>query len=255
MDRFVYYTGTTNAADDPVKMGFVDESGEYLDIPMGATVATMVGASQSTSGVSGSVPAPSSGDQAKFLRGDGTWVSVQKAPVFFPSNAGFVDAANPTVAEIDAIVNGPTGQLQDWSDRLFYTNNSTTADVNTATHVFYSDIDRGVMLLQSPPTTPFNGVAAPNGYHDVGPVRHMWGVHTVTALSGHPLVFHTAFGGAPWHVNLQYDNDGDNVGVNDCSVQMSTATATQVDINPADASMAIGDKFYWYAIGPTPPRP
>lgn len=37
------------------------------------TAAAMTGATSSTSGTAGSVPAPSAGDQNKFLAGDGTW--------------------------------------------------------------------------------------------------------------------------------------------------------------------------------------
>ena len=43
----------------------------------GATVySDMTGATASTSGTHGLVPAPASGDNAKFLRGDGTWQTV-----------------------------------------------------------------------------------------------------------------------------------------------------------------------------------
>ncbi len=38
----------------------------------------MVGATASTDGVGGTVPAPLAGDQAKFLRGDATWVEVSE---------------------------------------------------------------------------------------------------------------------------------------------------------------------------------
>ena len=40
------------------------------------TLADFTGAGLSTAGLSGLVPAPSIGDEDKFLRGDGTWASV-----------------------------------------------------------------------------------------------------------------------------------------------------------------------------------
>lgn len=43
---------------------------EALQIPV------MVGATESTDGVSGLVPVPTAGNQLKFLRGDGTWATV-----------------------------------------------------------------------------------------------------------------------------------------------------------------------------------
>lgn len=43
------------------------------------SVATMTGATLSAAGAKGLVPAPASGDQTKFLRGDGTWADVDKA--------------------------------------------------------------------------------------------------------------------------------------------------------------------------------
>lgn len=46
------------------------------------TAPEMTGATASTDGVSGLVPAPTAGDQAKFLKGDGTWDTVADSPLF-----------------------------------------------------------------------------------------------------------------------------------------------------------------------------
>lgn len=46
-------------------------------IQMGDVLSTpMTGATSSTAGQSGMVPAPAAGDGGKMLRGDGTWASV-----------------------------------------------------------------------------------------------------------------------------------------------------------------------------------
>lgn len=48
--------------------------GTGLNLASGTlTTTTMTGATNATNGVSGMVPAPSAGDQNKFLKGDGTW--------------------------------------------------------------------------------------------------------------------------------------------------------------------------------------
>lgn len=48
-------------------------SGKYSDLS--GTPSTMTGATSSSAGTSGFVPAPASGKQSSFLRGDGTWAT------------------------------------------------------------------------------------------------------------------------------------------------------------------------------------
>ena len=43
----------------------------------GVTVPVMTGATATTAGASGLVPAPAAGDQDKCLKGDGTWATVR----------------------------------------------------------------------------------------------------------------------------------------------------------------------------------
>lgn len=59
----------------------------------------MVGATASTDGVGGTVPAPLAGDQNKFLRGDATWVVVNE---FTPTHA-------QELAQLRTDVNGILG--------------------------------------------------------------------------------------------------------------------------------------------------
>lgn len=56
------------------------EMNEYnlKDSDARAKLVNMIGASSSSAGASGLVPAPSKGDEIKFLRGDGTWVTPEK---------------------------------------------------------------------------------------------------------------------------------------------------------------------------------
>jgi hypothetical protein len=56
----------------------------------------MTGATSSTDGTSGSVPAPEAGEQGKFLRGDATWAEV---PSPLPeSGSGFLKKSSSTLS-------------------------------------------------------------------------------------------------------------------------------------------------------------
>lgn len=79
-----FYTTSAHTTEIPAETGKI-----YVDIPSNTTyrwggttyvpitnpVDIMTGATASTAGVAGLVPAPAAGDQAKFLRGDGTWAT------------------------------------------------------------------------------------------------------------------------------------------------------------------------------------
>lgn len=49
---------------------------------LSTTATTMTGATSSSAGTSGFVPAPAAGDQDKFLKGDGTYATVNTSPTF-----------------------------------------------------------------------------------------------------------------------------------------------------------------------------
>lgn len=68
-------TSTYVEADD---LATVATSGSYNDLsnkPTIPTIVDMTGATSSTAGAHGYVPAPAAGDQNKFLQGDGTWAT------------------------------------------------------------------------------------------------------------------------------------------------------------------------------------
>lgn len=71
---------TQSAVSDPSASGTsvtfiatLSQNAQGVISPTKKTVRTMSGASSSAAGSTGLVPAPASGDQAKFLKGDGTW--------------------------------------------------------------------------------------------------------------------------------------------------------------------------------------
>lgn len=76
-------TAKSLATNDPTASGntlsFIDTVSQASDGKITATkktVSTMGAASSSAAGTAGLVPAPAAGDQAKFLKGDGTWSTV-----------------------------------------------------------------------------------------------------------------------------------------------------------------------------------
>lgn len=91
-----------------------------------------------------------------------------------------------------------------------------------------------------------------SGYIDIGATRMQWGVHLATGNAAQTLTFGVSFGAAPYHVNCQKDNEGDNDGGNNVSVEIDTATATGIDVNPQDAETAVNDRIHYFAIGPKP---
>lgn len=59
----------------------------------------MTGATSSAAGAKGMVPAPSSGDNTKFLRGDGTWAAAGGAASITVKH--YVDVYNPNTGSYD----------------------------------------------------------------------------------------------------------------------------------------------------------
>ena len=54
----------------------IKKNGEWIDFSLPVAIPTMTGASSSTNGSEGLVPAPSAGDQDKYLKADGTWGAI-----------------------------------------------------------------------------------------------------------------------------------------------------------------------------------
>lgn len=79
---------------------------ELSDLP-----GVMTGATSGTAGTSGLVPAPSAGDQAKVLKGDGTWGEAAANTVFYADSSAigstrsiYKDAAMTTAASMQDII-------------------------------------------------------------------------------------------------------------------------------------------------------
>ena len=76
----VFY-GLAKAAGDSTQVSSSNAVGTYTDSAKTAIknmlgITAMTGATSSTAGTAGLIPAPSAGDEGKFLKGDGTWGTV-----------------------------------------------------------------------------------------------------------------------------------------------------------------------------------
>lgn len=85
-------------------LGYQD--GVWVPISLSEAVAApvMIGATATTAGSAGLVPAPQAGDQNKFLRGDGTWVEVATNNVNLDEYAKKTDVVtiiNESAAELE----------------------------------------------------------------------------------------------------------------------------------------------------------
>ena len=76
---------------------------EWVNKTIGDLITTMVGATADKDGSSGLVPAPKTGDQNKFLRGDGTWVTV---------DIGEIDGMLDTLEERLTTINGDIDKIE-----------------------------------------------------------------------------------------------------------------------------------------------
>lgn len=64
-----------NLADKKV-LTYDENSSKWVPVDANNLIKTMIGASGAATGSAGLVPAPSAGDQGKFLRADGTWSAI-----------------------------------------------------------------------------------------------------------------------------------------------------------------------------------
>lgn len=106
----------SNAVDKTV-LTYIESTGKWMPMDVTTLVNTMVGATESSPSIPGLVPVAKSGDLNKFLRGDGTWATVEGAGGLITS----VDASKFTVTEGKLLLNtlsvGDVGNLQELLDK------------------------------------------------------------------------------------------------------------------------------------------
>lgn len=129
-------TVPTNTSDLNNDSGFITSSSLPGD---------MMGATSSTAGAHGLVPAPSAGDEGKFLSGAGTWMTVTSGGSYSAGNGINIDSNNAisidtsVVAEVSDIPTNTSDLTNDGSDGT-----STYVEANelaaVATSGLYSDL-------------------------------------------------------------------------------------------------------------------
>ena len=87
---------------------------------------SMTGASSGTAGATGLVPAPAAGDQAKYLKGDGTWAKPAASELSFDNTGTGMTATNPqdAITELNADIHiddviGNVSTLDTWTPISF----------------------------------------------------------------------------------------------------------------------------------------
>ena len=103
----------------------IRKNGEWIDFSLPVAIPTMTGASGSTNGSEGLVPAPTAGDKDKYLKADGTWEAITDTKV-----------TNTLATTTKAYVTG-----------------TTSATTNTGTQVFdtgvYLDTTAGTLVAKT----------------------------------------------------------------------------------------------------------
>ena len=114
------YNGTNwvNAADGGGTVTDVEVDGASVVSSGVASINTMTGAGASAAGSKGLVPAPASGDNEKFLRGDGTWQTVSGG-----------SAAVSTLTDVD-LTNLSDGQILQYNGNSGEWVNTTPASLS-----------------------------------------------------------------------------------------------------------------------------
>lgn len=130
----------TNSTSNTLQVGstqLLDSSGK---VPS-ARLSAMTGADGSNAGTSGIVPAPAATDNVKYLKGDGTWASVDSLPSQ-TGNSGKFLTTNGTTASWATV-------QSDTTTYTWYTGNTgTTVTIQDTTGVNALNVYKNGLLLQ-----------------------------------------------------------------------------------------------------------
>ncbi len=156
-------TSTYVEADD---LATVATSGSYNDLsnqPTIPTIVDMTGATSSTAGAHGYVPAPAAGDQNKFLQGDGTWATPADE-IYTAGNGIDIDANNEI--SIDTTVVATQTDLAAKQDTLTAGSNMTISN-----NVISAKVDSALSASSANPVQNSVVKAALDGKADVSAVN------------------------------------------------------------------------------------
>lgn len=127
------------ATDDVATVATTGDYDDLINQPIIPTYSDFTGATSSTAGAHGLVPAPAAGDEGKFLQGDGTWATVSTGQTYTAGNGIDIDANNEisvdtTVVATQTDLSGKQDTLTA-GDAIDITNNVVSVDADSALDV------------------------------------------------------------------------------------------------------------------------
>lgn len=153
-------TSTYVEADELATVATTGDYDDLLNKPTIPTIVDMTGATSSTAGAHGYVPAPAAGDQEKYLKGDGTWATVQGGSSYTAGNG--IDITNDVISADTSVLATQT-DLAGKQDILTAGTNITIANDTISASI---PIDSALDVSSSNPVENSVVTAALNGKSD-----------------------------------------------------------------------------------------
>ena len=152
-------TSTYVEADDLAAVATTGDYDDLLNKPTIPSYSDFTGATSSTAGAHGLVPAPAAGDEGKFLQGDGTWATVTSGQTYTAGNGIDIDANNEI--SVDTTVVATQNDLSGKQDTL------TAGDaIDITNNVISVDADSALDVSSTKPVQNSVVTAAINGKQD-----------------------------------------------------------------------------------------
>lgn len=163
-------TSTYVEADDLATVATTGDYGDLLNKPTIPTIVDMTGATSSTAGAHGYVPAPAAGDEDKVLKGDGTWGTVAA-----PYTAGTGIDITSNVISADTTVLATQTDLSGKQDALTagnaidITSNVISVEVDAALDVSSTNPVQNSVITAALPTDMTGATSGTAGAHGLVP--------------------------------------------------------------------------------------
>jgi len=216
----------------------------------------MTGASASTAGTSGLVPAPAAGDQEKFLRGDGVWGVVETTDTKYTAGANIaIDANDNNKISVSSGSAGQTFFLKSdgnggatWSSALVRSVNNRTGDL-----IMYPQIGSGANALFFSPQMSASDASGDyseaHGYQtkSAGNGGVTFGYKTKTGANAAYAEAHGSETTASGNYSVAFGGGTTAYGANSFAVGLGTMARGDYSFAAGDRNQAIGQGSF--AVG------
>ena len=225
----------TSTYVEAADLATVATTGDYDDLlnkPTIPTIVDMTGATASTAGAHGYVPAPAAGDEDKVLKGDGTWGTVAA-----PYSAGTgIDITN-NVISADTTVLATQTDLSSKQDALTagnaidITNNTVSVEVDSVLDVSSTNPVQNSVITAALPTDMTGASSTVAGAHGLVPApaagdntKYLAGDGTWKDVSVYqlPIASDTTLGGIKVGSNLSIDSQTGVLSATDTTYSAGT---------------------------------